>query len=288
VLRLFGVDVVFRLAMAPERGQLQRMLWRYALSPFVSRFVAISRFCRRRMLEEGIDAKKITLVRNALSERLPCTTADHEIVSLARSRPTLLTAGQIAPFKGTHLAVDAVLQLIAEGFDVQAIVLGRMPTWPPEFVEYVEELRARVAQAGATDRVHFVGPRENVLELMQACYVLSAPILCEEAFCNVVHEARSVGLPVVTFARGALPELVDHGRTGYVCETADLDGLLTGLRHYLCDRTSRDAASARSLYVTEVLDKECTAHEFERRWWTIFSRTAASVAATVEEELVTQ
>jgi hypothetical protein len=259
---------------------VQHVLWRYAVPPFVTRFVAISRFCRRRLIEEGVDTRKITLVRNALSTRPISTAADEDVIALARSRPTLLTVGQIAPFKGTHLAVEAVLQLLAEGFDVQAIVLGRLPTWPPELVKYTEDLRARISTAGATDRVHFVGIRENVLDIMKASYVLAAPILQEETFGNVFLEAKSVGLPVVAFARGSLTEMVDHGRTGYICSTPDVAGLLDGLRHYLRDRSAREAASAASLRMMSAPDNDCTSQEFERKWWNIFGRTAASGTAS--------
>ena len=124
------------------------------------------------------------------------------------------------------------------------------------------------------DRVHFVGVRENVLEIMRASYVLAAPILQEETFGNVVLEARSVGLPVVTFDRGGLTELVEHGRTGYVCETPDLPGLLTGLRHYLGSPAERAAASANSLAVSVAPGNDCTAPEFERRWWAMFEDAA--------------
>jgi glycosyltransferase involved in cell wall biosynthesis len=274
LLRALGVPVVFRLATAPERGRVQHMLWRYALPPFVTRFVPNSRFSYRRLLEEGVEKEKITLVRNALSTRSVSESADEDVIALARSRPTLLTVGQIAPFKGTHLAVDAVLQLIAEGFNVQAIIVGELPTWPPELETYTEDLRARIAKVGATARVHFVGIRENVLDIMKASYVLAAPILQEETFGNVVLEARSVGLPVVTFARGGLTELVDHGRTGYVCETSDLEGFLAGLRHYLSDSRARQEASANSLRITSAPDNDCTSKEFERRWWSVFSPLA--------------
>jgi glycosyltransferase involved in cell wall biosynthesis len=241
------------------------------LPPFVSRFVPNSRFSYGRLVDEGVAEEKITLVRNALSRRPASAAIDQEVIALARSRRTILTVGQIAPFKGTHLAVDAVLHLIKEGADVQAIVLGDLPTWPEDLVEYTAVMQAKIAAAGATGRVHFVGVRENVLELMKASYLLSAPILQEETFGNVALEARSVGLPVVTFARGGLTELVDHGRTGYVCETADLNGLLAGLRYYLDNRSARDQASANSLCVTASPDNDCTTPEFERRWWNIFS-----------------
>ena len=79
---------------------------------------------------------------------------------------------------------------------------------------------------------------------------------------------------MVTFARGGLPELVEHGQTGYVSPTADLEGLLAGLRVYLTNRAERDAASRKSLCVTSSPDNDCTTPEFQRRWWTIFSAAA--------------
>jgi glycosyltransferase involved in cell wall biosynthesis len=270
-LKLFGVSVVFRIGNAPERGRIHEVLWRHVLPPFVTKFVPNSRFGYSRLQETGVPARKVTLIRNALSRRRVVADAEAEVVSLAASRPTILTVGQIAPFKGTHLVVDAILQLVAEGFDVQAVIVGALPHWPPEYVEYAAGMRDRLAAAGASDRVHFVGIRENVLEIMKASYVLAAPILQEETFGNVVLEARSVGLPVVTFARGGLTELVEHRRTGYLCSSLDLPGLLDGLRFYLTQPRERAAASASSLAASSAPDNDCTSGEFERRWWAMFA-----------------
>ena len=274
VLRLLGVDVLFRIANAPERGRIHNMLWRRVLPPFVTRFVPNSRFSYGRLQETGVPEGKITLIRNAISRRAVSPHTDEEVVRLAAGRTTILTVGQIAPFKGTHLTVEATLALIAEGFDVQTLVVGMVPSWPPELVDYVADLRARVAAAGATDRVQFVGVRENIPDIMKASYVLAAPILQEETFGNVALEARSVGLPVVTFARGGLTELVSHGATGYVCASADLAGLLEGLRHFLVHPAERAEASARSLAVSLAPDNDCTPGEFERRWWAMFEKAS--------------
>jgi glycosyltransferase involved in cell wall biosynthesis len=270
VLKLLGVEVVFRIANAPERGRIHDLLWRRVLPPFVTRFVPNSRFSYGRLQETGVPPAKITLIRNALSRRAVSRHTDEDVVRVASLRPTILGVGQIAPFKGTHLTVDATLALIAEGFDVQALIVGMVPSWPPELVDYVAALRRRVEAAGAADRIQFVGARENVLDIMKASYVLAAPILQEETFGNVALEARSVGLPVVTFARGGLTELVSHERTGYVCESADLQGLLSGLRHFLAHPAERAAASAQSLAASTAPGNDCTPGEFERRWWAMF------------------
>ena len=274
LLRLLGVRIVFRLGNAPERGRRYDVLWRRVLPPLVSMFVPNSRFSRDRLLEIGVPAGKITLIRNALSRRVLQERTDEDVVRLVASRPTLLTVGQIAPFKGTHLAVDATLRLIAEGCDVQAVIVGALPEWPPDLVEYVRDLQDRVARAGVADRVHFVGMHENVTAIMRAGYLLAAPILQEETFGNVVLEARSVGLPVVTFTRGGLAELVTHKSTGFLCSTSDLDGLLEGLRYFVTQPAERARASAASLAAAESADDDCAPAEFGRRWWALFERAS--------------
>jgi glycosyltransferase involved in cell wall biosynthesis len=274
LLRSIGVRIVFRIGNAPERGHVYDVLWGRVLPPLVNEFVPNSRFGYSRLQETGVPARKITLIRNTPSERAVSERTDEDLVRDVASRPTLLTVGQIAPFKGTHLAVDAALALIAEGHDVQAAIVGAIPAWPPDLVEYVRDLKERVARARAGDRVQFVGARENVPAIMRASYVLSAPILQEETFGNVVLEARTVGLPAVTFARGGLGELVVHRETGYLCPTADLDGLLEGLRYFLSQPAARARASANSLAAAARPDEDCTPAEFERRWWALFERAS--------------
>jgi glycosyltransferase involved in cell wall biosynthesis len=282
MLRVLGVPVVFRLATAPERGRVQELLWKYALPPFVTKFVPNSRFSYRRLTESGVPAGRIALIRNAVTRRGRSSNTDDDIVSLAASRRTILVVGQIAPFKGTHLAVDAVLRLLEQGVDVQLIVLGDVPAWPPELVEYVDRMRQRVSTCNADARVHFVGGRENVLAIMKASFLLAAPILQEETFGNVVLEARDVGLPVVTFERGGLPELVEHRRTGFVCSTPDLEGLLDGLRYFLSNADRRAAASENSLAAASAAGNDCTPPEFERRWWAMFAPPQQSSPVKVD------
>ena len=274
LLRLLGVRIVFRIGNAPERGALYEWLWRRLLPPFVTTFVPNSRFGYSRLQDTGVPARKITLIRNALSRRTIVDGADGDVVRLAASRRTLLTAGQIAPFKGTHLAVDAALDLIAKGEDIQAIVAGAIPAWPPDLVEYVGDLQARVERAGAADRIYFVGSRENMPAIMRASYLLVAPILQEETFGNVALEARSVGLPVVAFDRGAMAELVAHRETGYMCATADLAGLVDGVRYFLDRPSERARASVNSLMAADQPGNDCTPAEFERRWSAVFERAS--------------
>ena len=247
LLRCLGIRVVMRLGNAPERGPFYDRLWGWVVPWLITRFIVNSQFSRTRLLETGVPADKIVLIQNAVSNRQVDSSTDADIVALARCRRTILCVGQVAPFKGTQLVVDATLRLLAEGCDVQAIIVGGFPDWPPEYVSYCEAMQQTVAAAGAEDRIHFVGSRQNVLEIMSASYLLAAPILQEETFGNVALEAKSVGLPVVTFPSGGLVELVEHKVTGYLCEDSTLDSFLDGLRYFLDDQGARSRAAAASV-----------------------------------------
>ena len=80
LLRLLGVRIVFRIGNAPERGHVYDVLWGRVLPPLVSEFVPNSRFSYGRLQETGVPARKITLIRNALSQRAVSDRTDEDVV----------------------------------------------------------------------------------------------------------------------------------------------------------------------------------------------------------------
>ena len=66
-----------------------------------------------------------------------------------------------------------------------------------------------------TDSTHHIKKRE----LYQKAKAFLYPVNYEECFGLVVVEALACGCPVITNDRGAMPELVEHKRNGFVCKT---------------------------------------------------------------------
>lgn len=270
-LRASGVSVVLRSSTNPNRGRFYDLLWRWMISPLTSLVVVPSKFTASRCEDAGVPSDKVRVIRNTVPRRTISPDADAEVVALARSRRTLLCIGQIAPFKGVHLAVAASLALLDRGEDVQLVIGGAAPQWPPDYVRYYEAQREEVIARGAQERVHFVGSVSNVAELMEASYLLLAPIPEEESFCLVVLEAKYAGLPVVAFRRGAVPELVEHEKTGYLCRGLDGDSLLEGIDYFLSNPKRRNEAMEASRRAVSGPANDCAPEAFAQAWRSVFT-----------------
>jgi glycosyltransferase involved in cell wall biosynthesis len=121
----------------------------------------------------------------------------------------LVFVGRMSPDKGIHRAID-----IARAAGRQLFIAAKM--WePPEF-QYFEQV---VEPLLGDDAVYLgqVGGADK-FELMGAAEALLNPIRWPEPFGLVMIEALATGTPVLTFREGAAPEIVDQGRTGFLCD----------------------------------------------------------------------
>jgi glycosyltransferase involved in cell wall biosynthesis len=124
----------------------------------------------------------------------------------------LVFLGRIEPIKGTHLAIE-----IARRSDRRLVIAGNIPH---EYQAYFDQ---QIAPHIDGDRIVYVGPvddaQKNLLLGRAAAFLM--PILWEEPFGIVMAEALACGTPVLGLRRGAVPEVVEHGRTGFVHDTLD-------------------------------------------------------------------
>jgi glycosyltransferase involved in cell wall biosynthesis len=120
--------------------------------------------------------------------------------------------GRMTPEKGAHRALEAAWKGGA-----RLVLAGRVrdPAERWYFERYVAPY--------LNDQLRFVGEisHEEKIELLAGARGLLFPIRWNEPFGIVLLEALACATPVLAFAEGAAPEVVEDGRTGFLCRNED-------------------------------------------------------------------
>lgn len=159
----------------------------------------------------------------------------------SRKREVALALGRICPEKGFDLALRAAAQA-----GMPALLAGQVFGYE-EHVRHYDDAIAPLLDGHAR---RFLGPLDFARKrrLLAAARCLLVPSLVPETSSLVAMEALASGTPVIAFRRGALPEIVDHGETGYVVDDvdgmADAIGRVSAIDPRACRRAAEERFSA--------------------------------------------
>ena len=129
------------------------------------------------------------------------------------TRNHLLWLGRICPEKGVHIALH-----VAQRLDLPMIVAGAVHP----FRDHESYFACRVRPL-LDDKRKYVGPvgLEEKKKLLAEARCVLIPSLAPETSSLVAMEAISSGTPVIAFRSGALPEVIEHGQTGFIVDSED-------------------------------------------------------------------
>jgi N-acetyl-alpha-D-glucosaminyl L-malate synthase BshA len=158
--------------------------------------------------------------------------AEKVLIHVSNFRPIKQVAMVVSILAGVNRRLPSRLLMVGDGPDVGLA-------------------REAARELGVDDRVHFLGRREQVVELLSQADLFLLPSE-RESFGLAALEAMACGVPVVASRTGGLPEVVAHGETGYLVEPHDLAGMVDAALAVLGEPATyeRMAAAARRTAVS--------------------------------------
>jgi glycosyltransferase involved in cell wall biosynthesis len=235
--RLTGTPALVHLHDINDPGRIVGTLQR-RVAPWTARAPAVSDVVRRYATEElGIAPERVETLHNGLdlSAFAAPTAADRTRVradlGLAPEHVAILLSGRIVESKGQRLTIGLLPRLIQRVPHLRLLVVGDGPDLPA-----CRELADRL---GLHDHIRFTGQRSDMPQVIAASDAAVMPSLQEEGFGFTALEAAAAGKPVVAFSGGAIGEIIDHGRSGFIVPRGDSERLAEDLLRVASDPDRR-------------------------------------------------
>lgn len=177
--------------------------------------IAISEQSRVPLIQAGIDAQKIEVVRNCvdLSAFQPTSEPVHS------TEYVVGIVGRIEPFKRQKAFVEIAAKVVAQYKKVRFHIIGSALETPEHRI-YEREVLQLIAKYGLQEFVHFTGHRTDMPKAMQ-----ELNLLMTLSAGSVIAEAMAAGKPVIGTPVGSTAEMIIHGETGYVVPLDPMEGI---------------------------------------------------------------
>lgn len=187
-------------------------------SRMVTRYFALSKFAKEKFVQAGWDAAKIAVKPNFV----------HPDPGMGIGQGNYAVfVGRLSPEKGIQTLIDAWSD---NRISIPLKIIGDGPL--------EEKVRQAAAENPKIQRLGSLGWAE-ALETIGNAKCLVMPSVWYETFGRTIIEAFAKGTPVIASNLGAMVELIDEGRTGFLFAPGDAHDLVKQVERLLGDEAAR-------------------------------------------------
>jgi glycosyltransferase involved in cell wall biosynthesis len=192
-----------------------------------ARLITVSRSLRREFLRRGMSRSLLRCVPNGVPDLSPIDPWQR----LEQRRWRLGMVALFRPRKGLEVLLEALRHEVLRSLDLEVEIIGGFET-----AEYEKLIHRLVAQYRLESIVRFTGFTDNVPGRLSQLDGLVLPSLYGEGMPMVVLEALAGGVPVIATRVEGTPEIIRHGREGWLAEPRNAASLAAAVEAFTRDR----------------------------------------------------
>jgi len=234
--RMIGTPVIWHLRDFPPQGyagQVLRLAAQYLPALVLANSDAVAATIRPqnssrphvRRLHNSVDLHRFQpgLPRGQIRQEL----------GLGENVPLVGYVAHLTPWKGHGLFLTIARAVTDAVPEAHFVIAGGAIYETDGHSGYLETLRQRTIELGLSDRVAFLGARDDIPEILASLDVLVHCPTAPEPFGRVLAEAMAVGCPVVAACCGGISEVVEDGVTGFLIPPGDVTGFVSAVLSFL-------------------------------------------------------
>ena len=184
---------------------------------------------RIEVIENGVD---IDAFKNA--DPLPL----HQLYNIDDSNILILSVGRLETIKGQQYLIRAMAEQSLKALPVHLILVGE-GSQKNELIRMAEQLEV-------SDRINFLGSRQDIPELMASCDLFVIPSE-SEGLPFVLLEAIAAGLPVISTEVGGIPAIIGENERGVLVPPCKPDALSAAIQKLLNNKGKAHQISINAL-----------------------------------------
>jgi len=255
IMKLFRVKIVYHLHGKGIRKAAESSLVKKKLYKFAFRNTSVIALAQSLVTDiEAVYDGTPFIVNNGIpTENIAQPISIEDKLGVVQ----ILYLSNIARSKGTLVFLDSLCLLRDRNVTFQANIVGN----DSSSVSF-DELNALINKLKLEEAVHVLGPKygSDKYEALNTSDIFCFPTL-NDAFPLVLLEAMQCGKPVVSTFEGAIPDIVDHGKTGLLVHQQNVEELADALQQLIEDENMRKKMGEcgrgkfNSCYTLEIFEK---------------------------------
>ena len=265
LLKMFRVKILYHLRGFGIKSTFGKNSFNKRLLNFVFKNVYVICLGKNQLADiEGLPYKKHFVVPNGIRiETKP------EWIRFNQGKKKLLFLSNFIKSKGVYEFLGALEKLNGCKKNFEALLVGE------EYDITAAELNSFIANKGLDDCVEISGPRykEEKFKTISASDIFIFPTYYSfELFPGVVLEAMQCGKPVISTRTGAITEIIDDGKNGFLVEPRNIDQLAEKIS-YLIDHPEEALLMGKN--AKEKFHAQFTLEKFEQNMNLVFQEVSS-------------